>query len=260
VIAENIIGFLSKEITMNEEQLLEFLYIAPVALIKFDDAGNVKMANPRVAQLFNRYAPGGYFANFFQFLDDELPSLKEAITNYDAEHGQIMENQRFCMKAPASHDGEANEELWMDVTVVRQDREDFIASLNNVTNQVKVESERFIAEQKLSKVFESVKQHVIFTITSSGIVDSWNTTGETYIAKRGAAIGKVLSQLLPISIAKNAELLSTAQEVGTATSALSFKDLSNVTHDAEICISSIQDQRGSHRGFSVVLTFGSQPH
>ena len=54
---------------MNEEQLLEFLYIAPVALIKFDEGGNVKMANPRVAQLFNRYAPGGYFANFFQFLD-----------------------------------------------------------------------------------------------------------------------------------------------------------------------------------------------
>ena len=45
---------------MNEEQLLEFLYIAPVALIKFDEGGNVKMANPRVAQLFNRYAPAGW--------------------------------------------------------------------------------------------------------------------------------------------------------------------------------------------------------
>lgn len=245
---------------MNEEQLLEFLYIAPVALIKFDEGGNVKMANPRVAQLFNRYAPGGYFANFFQFLDDELPDLKEAIASYGAEHGQVMENQRYCMKAPASDDGIASDELWMDVTVVRQDKDEFIASLNNVTNQVKIESEKFIAEQKLSRVFESVKQHVIFTMTSSGVIDSWNTTGETYIAKRDGAIGKVLSQLFPLSIAKNAELLSQTLEAGEVAEPISFKDLENNTHDARLCISTIRDQRGAHRGFSVVLTFGAQPH
>ena len=52
---------------MTEEKLLEFLYVAPVALIEFDGRGKVKIANPRVAQLFNRFAPGGYFDNFFTF-------------------------------------------------------------------------------------------------------------------------------------------------------------------------------------------------
>jgi PAS domain-containing protein len=150
---------------MNEEQLLEFLYLAPIALIQFDEDGNVKMANPRIAQLFNRYAPGGYFANFFDFLEDVLPELREKIKAYDSPSGQLMENSRFCINAPTESGPSADsEELWLDVTITRPEQSTFIASLNNVTNQVRAEADRYVAEQKMTQVLESVSKNIIFTI------------------------------------------------------------------------------------------------
>lgn len=240
---------------MDEEQLLEFLYIAPVALIRFDSTGKVAMANPRVAQLFNRYAPGGYFENFFTFLSDVLPELKAEITAFDLENGQIMENHRFCLSAP---DGTDSEDLWMDVTVVKQDNSSYIASLNNVTNQVRTESEKHIVEQQLHRLFESVSEHVIFTMTPSGVVDSWNMTGETHITPKSSAVGKMLSQLLPISIAKNAEYLHHAASDGMIRDTFHLKDKNGEEHSAGICISAIHDMRDQHRGFSVVLTLGNK--
>lgn len=239
---------------MNEEQLLEFLYIAPVALIQFDNEGMVKMANPRVAQLFNRYAPGGYFANFYSFLRDFLPDLEKEITSFDDEHGQIMENRRYCINAPTLT---GEEELWMDVTVMRQEKDVYIASLNNVTNQVQVEAEKFLAEERLVKVFEAVSQHVIFTMDPSGLIDSWNVTGETYITNSEGALGKILSQILPISLSDNANYLKIASEEGSVRAELEMRDRSGEKQPAEFCISSIHDQKDAIRGFSVVLTIGN---
>ena len=236
---------------MNEEQLLEFLYIAPVALIQFGEQGNVKMANPRVAQLFNRYAPGGYFANFFDFLGDVLPELKQSIQDYADEHGQIMENSRYCITAPTLT---GEEDLWMDVTIMRQEKDNYIASLNNVTNQVNTETQKFLAEQRITNILEAVNHHIIFTMDPTGLIDSWNITGETYIKSADLAMGKVLSQILPITLSQNAEYLSRASNEGAVRETLQIKNKDGVLHDAEICIAVINDQKDSLRGFSVVLT------
>ncbi|GEM_PF-3826390 len=238
---------------MNEEQLLEFLYIAPVALIQFDEEGNVKMANPRVAQVFNRYAPGGYFANFFTFLDDVLPELKQAITSFVSPNGQIMENKRYCIKAPTKDD---TEELWMDVTVMRQAEDMYIASLNNVTNQVRMEEEKFLVENKINRLVESVKRHVIFTVDRNGEVDTWNSTGEAYLGSADTRLGKVISQILPVSIEENANLLNSADKKGVTTKKLKLKDKSGAVVNAELCMSAIRDLRHQLRGFSVVLNLG----
>ena len=238
---------------MTEEKLLEFLYVAPVALIEFDNQGNVKMANPRVAQLFNRFAPGGYFANFFTFLDDVLPELKQAILEFKEPGGQVMENRRFCLEAPTSND---HESLWLDVTIMRQAEDDYIASLNNVTNQVKSETEKFIAEQRLSTVFDSVDGHVIFTLDPEGSIDSWNVTGETHICSSDSAIDKVLSQVTNLSLEDNAEFLKASSKGEVVKKPIQFKSRYGDTKDAELCMSAIHDQRNHNRGFSVVLTLG----
>lgn len=239
---------------MNEEKLLEFLYVAPVALIEFDSEGKVRLANPRVAQLFNRYAPGGYFANLFSFLDDVLPELKSLIVSYPHESGQIMENQRFCISAPTANDFE---KLWLDVTIMKQGVDQFIASLNNVTNQVRIETEKYTTEQKMTKVLESVVNHVVFTLSPEGVIDSWNTTGETYLCDKKMAIGKVLSQVIKISLEENAQLLNAAKQHGKDTRHVELKDRAGMLREAEFCISAIVDQHEQLRGFSVVLSLNS---
>ena len=237
----------------HEEKLLEFLYVAPVALIQFDGSGNVTLANPRVAQLFNRYAPGGYFANFLTFLDDVLPEFKKDIVNFPHKGGQIMENKRVCLQAPSQL---AQEELWMDVTVMKQDDERYIASLNNVTDQVVAENERYVSEQYLTQLLEKVNKHVAFTLDPNGIINSWNITGETYITDSPYALGKVLSQLFPISNQDNSLILAQAKEMGQHKTTIQFADKSGESHASCLYVSGIHDQRDKFQGFSVVLTLG----
>lgn len=240
---------------MNEEQLLEFLYLAPIALIQFDEQGNVKMANPRVAQLFNRYAPGGYFANFFDFLTDVLPELKEKILSYDSVSGQVMENSRFCIQAPTgAGPGAGSEELWLDVTIMRQDKDTYIGSLNNVTNQVRAELEKYVVEQKMTQVLESVSKHIIFTMTKEGVIDSWNKTGDTYLTQSEAALGKLLSQIIQIPVPQNAEFLKRAAEGGAIKEQITVTARDGQQYNSYIYLSAIHDQRERHCGYSVVIT------
>lgn len=246
---------------MNEEQLLEFLYLAPIALIQFDEEGNVKMANPRVAQLFNRYAPGGYFANFFDFLTDVLPELKEKIEAFDSPSGQVMENSRFCINAPTGAGPDAgSEELWLDVTITRPEQNTYIASLNNVTNQVRAELEKFVTEQKMTQMLESVTKHIIFTMSKEGVIDSWNKTGDTYLMASEAAMGKLLSQIFDISIPQNAEFLKKAAAEGAIKEQIMLTSKDGQKRDAHIYISAIHDQRKRHFGYSVVITLTENSH
>lgn len=235
----------------DEERLLEFLYVAPVGLIEFDDEGNVKMANPRIAQLFNRFAPGGYFANIFNFLDDVLPELKERIVNFTDANGQIMENARFKIQAP---DGKDDETLWIDVTVMRQEEKRYIASVNNVTQQVQIENEKFLVEEQLRKIFEVITKHTMFTLNSDGVIDSWNRTGEIYLTHSEFAVGKVLSQVIPIDNEKLAHHLSNAANEGISKDQIQITDKMGVRRNAAVCLSAINDLDNSNRGYSVVLS------
>ncbi|MEE4244742.1 MAG: hypothetical protein V2I33_04995 [Kangiellaceae bacterium] len=233
-----------------EEKLLEFLYLAPVGLIHFDAEGNVKMANPRVAQLFNRFAPGGYFANIFNFLDDFLPELKQEITNFEPMSGQVMENKRFSLQVPGS---DGDEQLWLDVTIARQAEDRFFASLNNVTSQVEAENKKYITEQRLGRLFEVITKHVMFTLDKTGVIDSWNRTGDSYLLQQDFALGKVLSQILPITNDQTANYLATANEAGIVKDDFELNDKEGSKKSASLCISRINDKQDKVAGYSVVL-------
>lgn len=236
------------------EKLLEFLYVAPIALIEFDHEGAVKMANPRVAQVFNRYAPGGYFQNFFTFAEEFLPELAHEIKSFSDERGQIMENKRYGLEAP---NGDSEEQLWIDVSVIRQEKDRYFVSFNNVTNQVKIERQKFITEQRLDKFVESVNQHIFFTLNDKGVVDSWNKTGEAFIASENIAKGKLMSQLLAIKPNENSDILVSAQSSGPKISNITFNGRDGNHYDAQMNISSISDPQGKHAGYSVVLSLAS---
>lgn len=242
----------STETDSETEKLLEFLYIAPVALIQFDGNGNVLMANPRVAQLFNRFAPGGYFQNLFAFLDDVLPELKEAIQNYVSPNGQIMENRRFSILAP---DGQADAELWFDVTVMKQDPNMFIASMNNVTEQIKTAQENHINSQQLSVLSNAVKNHVVCTVNPEGLIDTWNRSGEVVLGvMQVAALDRTLDSLLHFNEVSLGDLMAKASKKGTSQCTVTFENSSGTTETGELTCFVFTDLKGQQIGFNMILS------
>lgn len=236
------------------EHLLEFLYIAPVALIEFDDSGKVVMANPRVAQLFNRFAPGGYFENFFTFLGDNLVELKDLIQGFDQERGQIMENKRFRMEVPSGAD--SFEELWFDATVMRQDKKRYIASLNNVTDQVRTQVENHMRGQALESIYRHVDDHIMFTLNSDGVVDSWNITGEYAMGILPTnAINRSLQDIVKLVEDEPLDnLLLPAREKGWFTTKTKYNNAEGRDVGADLTVWAINDLSGGVAGYSAILS------
>lgn len=233
-------------------RLLEFLYVAPVGLIEFDADGQLRMANPRIAQLFNRFAPGGYFENFFDFLSDVLPELRQLITGFEPESGQICENRRFALEAP---DAESDETLWFDFTVVRQERDRYIASVNNVTEQVRSEAEAHLKQQRLDSILKHVDDHIIFTVAADGRIDSWNRTGEyTLGLVPERARGTRVDEVLHFDETTTEALLELTSSRGWAEASVTFCDVRARQMTGTLTLAAIRQITGEAAGFSAILS------
>ena len=81
--------------TMADEELLQFLYRAPIGLLQLSLDGAVEMINPMAAQLLMPLAHERTLANLFDCLDGHLPHLRETALDFDEPFGTICESLRF---------------------------------------------------------------------------------------------------------------------------------------------------------------------
>jgi hypothetical protein len=109
-------------------------------------------------------------------------------------------------------------------------------------------------------MFESVSKHVIFTMDKDGTIDSWNTTGETYLIPSKLAMGKLLSQVLDISVPDNAKYLQQASADGAIKDHITVTAKDGKAYISQIYISTIHDQRNRSCGYSVVITLADESH
>lgn len=242
---------MSEDVTKELERMYEFLYVAPVALLEFDSAGKVSMANPRVAQLFNRFAAGGYFDNFYSFLSDVLPELKDEILSCEKDHCQIMENRRFRLDVPNSNNDES---VWMDVTVLRQERDKYIASLNNVTEQVTLQNESSYRGQWIDSITKHLQGCVLFTLGQDGHVDSWNRTGECCMGLTSKfALTKSLDQITSLSDTEASSALAIAKEKGRYCASAKISNQHHEMVEVKLALEAINDLAGDVVGFGVIV-------
>ncbi|WP_119395086.1 hypothetical protein [Salinibius halmophilus] len=234
------------------ERLYEFLYVAPVALVEFGQDGTIRMANPRLAQVFNRISMGAYFPNFFDFLDKYIPSLLAVIKAFDADNGEIQENVRYSVDVPAE---QGSERLWFDITVARQEQDRYFASLNNVTQQMKLAEQNHYRDQWLSAITNHLQHHVFFTIDAVGIVDSWNRTGEVVLGTISThAIGMSLLEIVECDANELEKCMSLAAKRGVASFSATMTDRHHQRVSGQINLQSILDMKGDLQGYSVVLS------
>lgn len=236
---------------MDEKQLLEFLYLAPVGLIKFDSDGVMKMANPRVAQLFNRYRPGGYFENFLDLLEDVSPEAAQKIKSFSEQHGQVLDSERFRIEAPSGSTDD--ETMWLDFTVVKIDADMFICSMTNVTAQVTA-TENESQQQETSKLRNPQTNHILFTCSTDNKIDSWNKTGETYLTDESSALGKHAAEVLDMDAGDFEMLCSTCCNAGPQEREMNIVTSDGKSREATLNVSPIINFNEECHGFAVVVS------
>jgi diguanylate cyclase (GGDEF)-like protein/PAS domain S-box-containing protein len=145
--------------------LLEFVYLAPVGIIKFELDGTIAMANPAAAQFLMPMAADGGMTNLYALFAHAMPDLRHRIDRFRYPNGRILEDAQFAVPGAP---------LVMVLGVNKIDASTFMAVVQDVTRLMEQEARIRADHTRLSAILDHVHDHAIYTANIDGRVDDWN--------------------------------------------------------------------------------------
>lgn len=127
---------LDQDITHEYEALLQFVYLAPVGVVQFGNAGDIDMMNPMAAQLLMPLTRDGMLTNLLDALDGVAPELRPMVTATRDAHGAICRDHRVAMPRSGRGDGTAQV---LAVSLIRLDAERLMGIISDVSEAARQE-------------------------------------------------------------------------------------------------------------------------
>ncbi len=158
-----------------DEELLQLLYLCPVAVLKLDRAGTIRLINPEGARLLVPVAPGGIVENLYDIFAVAAPELGEMARAFRKGSGRICDEFRVLIGATS---GRRTTSRIFSVTLQQIEPNAVVAVIADVTNAVLHEDETRATEARLHAAFNEVKEYGMATLDVAGIVTSWNQAAE----------------------------------------------------------------------------------
>jgi len=81
------------------EELLQFLYLTPVGIVKFGADGTIDLVNPVASQVLLPLVPEGNLDNLYDSLRPLISDLGELVRSFTGNAGPILDKQRVEAKA-----------------------------------------------------------------------------------------------------------------------------------------------------------------
>jgi diguanylate cyclase (GGDEF)-like protein/PAS domain S-box-containing protein len=158
----------------HDEELLQLLYLCPIAIAQIDGSGRILLMNAAGSRLLMPVAPGGVIENLFDLFRVAAPEIDEMVRRYEHRSGRICDEYRVLM---GTTHGVATSRI-LSVTLHKIDVDSSIVVIADVTDAVLREDAIRATEARLHAVFNGVKDYGIATIDLSGAVTSWNSAAE----------------------------------------------------------------------------------
>jgi diguanylate cyclase (GGDEF)-like protein/PAS domain S-box-containing protein len=155
------------------EELLQLLYLCPVAIIKLDARGDIVLMNPHGTQLLMPMSRNGELDNLFELFAPFAPEVSEMAMRFGPRTGKICDEHRFVVRL-----GEPQEPRTMSITLQRVDLDIYVAVIADVTATAIREVMIRTSEERLHSVLDSVKEYAICTTDTTGRITSWNRAAE----------------------------------------------------------------------------------
>ncbi len=232
------------------EELLQFLYLTPVGIVKFAADGTVELMNPVASQLLQPLVPANNLENLFDLLAPLVPDLRQLVAEFTADTGAIMDQRHLETSAGASR-------RVLSLTVHRVNEKVYMAVLEDVTKLAEQERNLYRDQQRLRAIFDNVRDYCIYTMTPGGVVEEWNESlhrvgGWTAADVLGHQYAMFFSGSNP-DLPQPDALLAEARRTGSIeTEGWRLKrDGSRFWGDSVITV--LPDEDGAARGFIVVM-------
>ena len=231
------------------EELLQFLYLTPIGIVKFAAEGTIDLANPAAVSLLQPLAGFTDLANIFDVLIGIVPDLRERVAAFRGSAGKIVDRAN----AEAEIGGRSRV---LSLTVNRISASVHMAVLADVTDAFVLERKLFADQQKFRAIFDNVRDYAIYTANLEGDVDDWNASMERYAGWRAEdVVGQPLSHLLPSDDPDRPDidqLLAEARRVGSVETEGWRRKRDGSRLWGNTVITPLPDESGAVRGYVVV--------
>jgi PAS domain S-box-containing protein len=147
------------------EALIEFIYLAPVGIIKFRPDGAIDMANPMAVQLLMPLAGTSGLANLYTLLHDIFPDLPDSVAHFTDSAGQIFDQLQLAIPTT---------QLVVSFTVNKINPDTLMAVIQDITSAIEQEIRILDDQQRFRAIFENIRDYAIYTVNLDGRVDEWN--------------------------------------------------------------------------------------
>jgi diguanylate cyclase (GGDEF)-like protein/PAS domain S-box-containing protein len=233
----------------NFEELLQFLYLTPVGIVKFDIDGAVDLINPMASQVLLPLVPNGDLNNLYDSLSPLVPDLRQIVGKCTANAGAILDQQRLETQA-------GGKTLVLSLTVNRVNDTVYMAVIKDVTKLAQQERKLFDDQQRFRAIFNYVRDYAIYTVTLDGLIEEWNRSLQRFGGWEAADVqGRHIGMFFPTddsSLPRPDGLLTEAKRNGSVeTEGWRLKrDGSRLWGNT--VITALPDKTGAVRGFVVV--------
>ncbi len=150
---------------------MQFLYLTPVGVLKFDSDGAIDLMNPVASALLLPIAPDGALGNIYTAMAPLVPDLSQQVARFTLDAGTVIDQHRLETRA-------GDKMLVLSLTVNRVRESVYMAVLEDVTNAAAQERKIFDDREKFRAIFDYVRDYAIYTITLHGIIEEWNRSLE----------------------------------------------------------------------------------
>jgi diguanylate cyclase (GGDEF)-like protein/PAS domain S-box-containing protein len=231
------------------EELLQFLYLMPIGIVKFSANGTIDLINPVASQVLLPLVPQGDLSNLYDSLAPLVPDLGQLVGNFTSNAGTILDRQRLETKA-------GDHTLVLSLTVNRVNDTVYMAVLRDVTKIAEQERKLFDDQQRFRAIFNHVRDYAIYTIALDGMIEEWNQSLQRFGGwDAGDVQGRHIGMFFPsddVNFPQPDALLAEAKRIGSVeTEGWRLKrDGSRLW--ANTVITALPDETSAVRGFVVV--------
>jgi diguanylate cyclase (GGDEF)-like protein/PAS domain S-box-containing protein len=229
--------------------LLQFLYLAPVGVVKFDAGGIIDLINPIASAILMPMTLDATLINFFTVMAPVAPELGSQVAQFAHQAGIIVDQQRLETSV-------ARKTMVLSLTVKRVGDGVHMAVLEDVTKIAAQERQLFNDREKFRAIFDHVRDYAIYTITLDGVVEEWNRSLERF---GGWSASDVEGRCISIFLAPGDSnelviegLLADARRTGSVESEDCRRKRDGSLLWENTVITALPDETGAVRGFVVV--------
>lgn len=242
------------------QELLQFVYLMPVAILKLGSSGDIEMLNPVAVQIFANLDIDTSTFKGPETLDALSPGLGAIWAATRGKIGQVCDPTRSSFYADTVRAFHAV------IRVVRPDEYCTMVSIEDVTATVVQERALHLNRQQLGLVLERIEGYCVAMLDTNGDIAEWNPSMDRMFGTRasnqvGIPLAEFLNTADPVGAFPAFSVLKDAvNEVGLFRCATALRHASGTALWGELVVTPTVKADATTSGYVVVIRDISEQH